>query len=262
MVITLLENSLKDYTLEADMAPRDIVARSMLYEMQKTGSDKVFIDVTHLPVSVITTRFPHIYRFCLDQGLDITRELIPVAPAAHYMMGGIKTNHWGETNVVGLFACGETACIGAHGANRLASNSLLEAVVFSKRTIEKTIKGANVASTVASKRKEIRHSLSQRRVPEAVPEPGLAALQQLLWDKVGIIRSKEGLAQAADILAAWQGILPPPTDCPYYELSNLVLIGRLVTEAALLREESRGAHFRSDFPQRSAEWQHHIVLKK
>ena len=230
--------------------------------MEKTGSDRVFIDVTHLLPRVITTRFPHIYRFCLDHGLDITKGLIPVAPAAHYMMGGIKVNGWGETNVAGLFACGETACTSVHGANRLASNSLLEAVVFSKRIIEKTRKGAVTEAPAASKVVEVDHSLSDRQVPQVVPVPSLSAMQQLQWDKVGIIRNKEGLTQAADILAAWQRSLPQSTDRPSCELSNLVLTGRLVTEAALLREESRGAHFRSDFPQSSLQWQRHIVLTK
>ena len=251
-----------DYTPDGDLAPRDIVARSMLYEMEKTGSDKVFIDVTHLPSRTITTRFPHIYRFCLDHGLDITKELIPVAPAAHYMMGGIKTNSWGESNIAGLFACGETACTGVHGANRLASNSLLEAVVFSRRIVERTRKGVKIETPATRQGMEAHHSLSQRQAPPAVPAPSLPALQMLHWDKVGIIRNKEGLTQAADILAAWQKLLPQPTDRPSYELSNLILTGRLVTEAALLREESRGAHFRTDFPQSSPQWQHHIVFTK
>ncbi|MFC1984539.1 L-aspartate oxidase [Chloroflexota bacterium] len=249
-----------DYTPEGDLAPRDVVARSILYGIEKTGSDRVFIDVTHLPPRVITTRFPHIYRFCLDHGLDITKDLIPVAPAAHYMMGGVKVNSWGETNVAGLFACGETACASVHGANRLASNSLLEAVVFGKRIVEKTRKGARTRVPATSKVVEIHHSLSERQVPQVVPALSLSAVQQLQWDKVGIIRNKKGLAQAADILAAWQRSLPQPTDRPSCELSNLVLTGRLVTEAALLREESRGAHFRSDFPQSSPRWRCHIVL--
>ena len=249
-----------DYTPEGDMAPRDIVARSILYEMQKTGSDRAFIDVTHLPPRVVTTRFPQIYRFCLDHGLDITKGLIPVAPAAHYMMGGIKVNSWGETNVAGLFACGETACTGVHGANRLASNSLLEAVVFSQRIVEKTRTGTRTEAAAANKVVGLHHSLSERQVPQVIPAPSLSAVQQLQWDKVGIIRNKEGLTQAADILAAWQRLLPQPTDRPSCELSNLVLTGRLITEAALLREESRGAHFRSDFPQSSPQWQCHIVL--
>jgi L-aspartate oxidase len=230
--------------------------------MKKTGSDRVFIDVTHLPPHTITTRFPHIYRFCLDHGLDITRGLVPVAPAAHYMIGGIKTNSWGETNIAGLFAVGEVACTGVHGANRLASNSLLEAIVFSKRIVERTKGKARTKVSTTGKGKEVHFSLGQRPTPKAVPAPSLTALQQLLWDKVGIIRDKEGLTQAANILAAWQHSFPQPTDQPSYELSNLILTGRLLTEAAFIREESRGAHFRSDFPQSSPKWQCHIVWEK
>ena len=249
-----------DYTPQGDLAPRDIVTRSILYEMKKTSSDRVFIDVTHLPPYVTTTRFPNIYQFCLAHGLDITEELVPVAPAAHYMMGGIKTNSWGETNIAGLFATGETACTGVHGANRLASNSMLEVVVFSKRIVGKTGKGIKQRASSVTKGTEAHHLLSQRQVPETAPAPSLAALQQLHWNKVGVIRDRESLTQAADILAAWQEALPRPTDRPSYELNNLVLTGRLVTEAALFREESRGAHFRSDFPQNSPQWQRHIVF--
>ena len=238
-----------DYTPLGDLAPRDVAARSIVYEMKKTGSDRVFIDVTHLPPHTITTRFPHIYRFCLDHGLDITKDLVPVAPAAHYMIGGIKTNSWGETNIAGLFATGEVACTGVHGANRLASNSLLEAIVFSKRIVERARGKAKTKVSDEVKTRELHFSLGQRPVPRAVPAPSLAALQQLCWDKVGIIRDKEGLTQAAGILAAWQHSLPQPTDQPSYELSNMILTGRLLTEAAFIREESRGAHFRSDFPE-------------
>ena len=251
-----------DYAPEGDLAPRDIVARSIVYEMKRTGSDRVFIDATHLPPKIITTRFPHIYRFCLDHGLDITKGLVPVAPAAHYMMGGIKTNTWGETNIAGLFAVGETACTGVHGANRLASNSMIEVLVFGKRIVEKIGRGTETKAPPTSKVKEIHHTLSQRQAPKALPVPSLSNLQQVLWDKVGIIRDKESLTQAADILAAWQKSLPKPADRPSHELSNLILCSRLVTEAALLREESRGAHFRSDFPHSSPQWRQHIVLEK
>jgi len=247
-----------DYTPQGDLAPRDVVTRSILYEMKKTSSNSVFIDVTHLPPQLVTTRFPQIYRFCLDHGLDITRELIPVAPAAHYMMGGVQTNTWGETNIAGLFAAGEVACTGVHGANRLASNSMLAVIVFSKRIVEKTAKGNKEED--ATRRMESHFRLSQRQPPKRASKPSLAALQQLHWDKVGVIRHKEGLTEVADTLAAWQKTLPPPTDRPSHELHNLILTGRLVTEAALLREESRGAHFRSDFPQTSPEWQRHIVF--
>ena len=250
-----------DYTPAGDLAPRDIVSRSILSEMKKTGSDKVFIDVTHLPPHTITTRFPHIYSFCLEQGLDITKDLIPVAPAAHYMMGGVKTNIWGETSIAGLFACGETACAGIHGANRLASNSLLEAVVFGKRIIKRT--GDGIKTTPSpEKHGAVRQSLSNKRTPKAAIAPSLSALQQLNWDKVGIIRNREGLTEAANTLAAWQRALSQPSDRPSYELSNLIVTGRLMTEAALLREESRGAHFRTDFPATLPEWQRHIVFSK
>lgn len=251
-----------DYTPQGDLAPRDVVARSMLYEMNKTGSDEVFIDVTHVPANITKTRFPHIYRFCLLHGLDITQELIPVAPAAHYMMGGIKTNTWGETTIEGLFAAGETACTGVHGANRLASNSMLEVIVFSKRIVERATTVSEGKKSESANGKEPYHRLSQRQVSGISPAPSLAALQQLHWDKVGVIRNRDSLVQAADVLAVWQKSLPPPTDRPSYELTNLNLTGRLVTEAALLREESRGAHFRSDYPQRSLQWQKHITFRK
>ena len=249
-----------DYAPEGDLAPRDITARSILYEMKKTGSDRVFLDITHLPPHVTTTRFPHIYRFCLDHGLDITRRLIPIAPAAHYMIGGIKTNIWGETNIAGLFAVGEAACTGVHRANRLASNSLLEALVFSKRIMKRTKDKRKTRVSTVSQGTETRNSLSQRQTAKATLPPSLSALQQLHWDRVGIIRNKKRLTEAANTLAAWQKSLPQPTDRPSYELSSLVLTGRLVTEAALLREESRGAHFRSDFPQSLPHWQRHITL--
>jgi L-aspartate oxidase len=250
-----------DYSPQGDMAPRDIVARGILDEMKKTGADRVYIDVTHLPPHTITTRFPHIYSFCLDHGLDITRDQVPVAPAAHYMIGGIRTNSWGETNIKGLFATGETACTGVHGANRLASNSLLEAIVFSRRIIDFTRTKPDNRRSTRKKGRALYATLSRRQLPQSVPAPSLTVLQQLHWDMAGIVREKGGLSQAADILAAWQNTLPRPTDQPSYEMCNLVLTGRLLVEAALIREESRGAHFRSDFPQSSRKWRKHIVWR-
>ena len=251
-----------DYAAEAELATRDIVARSIVYEMKKTHSDRVFLDVTHLPSRLITTRFPHIYRFCRDHGLDITKGLIPVAPAAHYLMGGVKVNIWGETNTPGLFAAGETACTGVHGANRLASNSLLESVVFSKRVMQRTEMTAPPRHREERSDEAISYCLPRREVLPKVPRLNLPNLQSLMWDKVGIIRSGKSLKEAASILATWESLLPQPSDRPSYELNNLVLCARLVTEAALLREESRGAHFRTDFPQTSPEWQRHSVFRK
>ena len=250
-----------NYVAEAELAPRDIVARSIVYEMKKTHSDRVFLDVTHLPPRLITTRFPHIYRFCQDHSLDITKRLIPVAPAAHYLMGGVKVNTWGETNIPELFAAGETACTGVHGANRLASNSLLESVVFSKRIVQRTEMTAPPQSCQPSAVSCL-YCLPDREVLSKVPPLNLPNLQSLMWDKVGIIRSGKSLKEAASIQATWESFLSQPTDRPSYELNNLVLCARLMTEAALLREESRGAHFRSDFSKTSPEWQRHIVFRK
>jgi L-aspartate oxidase len=249
-----------DYAPEGELAPRDIVARSILFEMRKTGSDRVFLDVTGIPPITVTTRFPHIYRFCLDHGLDICKGLIPVAPAAHYLMGGVKVNTWGETNISGLFAAGETACTGVHGANRLASNSLLEVVVFSKRIIEKTQMSNNHPSTAVAATPDC-HALSAHAAVDDVPLLNLPNLQSLLWDELGIVRSGEGLKLAAGVLAAWQNVLPQPTDRPSYELNALVVNARLVAEAALLREESRGAHYRTDFLEPSNDWLRHTVFK-
>jgi L-aspartate oxidase len=249
-----------DYTPEAELAPRDVVARSIMYEMRKTSSDRVFLDVTHIPARKVATRFPNIYRFCLDHGLDITKGLIPVAPAAHYCMGGVKVNIWGETNIPGLFAAGETACTGVHGANRLASNSLLEVVIFSKRIIEKTRESSGAITTSVCCQTGCHH-VEPRKKSRTAPKINLTNLQSLMWDKVGIVRSGEGLVKAADILSTWQTLLPQPTDRPSYELSNMVSNARLMAEAALIREESRGAHFRTDFPNSSSDWQKHIVFK-
>ncbi len=173
-----------------------------------------------------------------------------------------QVNSWGETNIGGLFATGEVACTGVHGANRLASNSMLEVLVFSKRITGRASKEAGVEEPEQRQGTEAHHQLSERQIPEAVPPPSLSAVQSLLWDRVGIIRNSETLTEAADILAAWQDSIPPPTGRASYELNNLALTGRLMTEAALLREESRGAHFRSDFPKPSPEWQRHIVFTR
>jgi L-aspartate oxidase len=251
-----------DYTPEGELAPRDIVARSILNEMKKTESGRVSLDVTHLPSQLVTTRFPHIYRFCLEHGLDPSSDLIPVVPAAHYMMGGVKTNTWGETNIGGLFAVGEVACTGVHGANRLASNSLMEVLVFSKRIILKTEGGVKEYVSIGGGDQQRYHSLSNQEGVKTIPSLSLSALQSLMWEKVGIIRSKETLSQAAGTLAAWEKGEGVASDRSSYELKNLVLVARLMTEAALIREESRGAHFRTDFPHPSSTWLKHITLKK
>ncbi|MBI4331574.1 MAG: L-aspartate oxidase [Chloroflexi bacterium] len=251
------------YAPEAELAPRDVVARAIVAEMRKTGSDRVFLDVTHLPPSLITTRFPTIYRFCREHGLDITRGLIPVAPAAHYMMGGVKTNTWGETNVPGLFADGETACTGIHGANRLASNSLLETLVFARRIMQRAREIISGKITPVAPQSSNTVELPSRDKARAAAALSVANLQSLMWDNVGIVRSGKPLLESVNTLAAWQRSLAgEKVDRVKLELSNLVVTGRLIAEAALMREESRGAHYRTDFPQSLLEWERHIVYRR
>ena len=251
-----------EYTELAELAPRDVVARSILSEMKKTKQDNVFLDVTHLAPYRIKTRFPHIYQFCADRGLDITSSLIPVAPAAHYMIGGIRTNSWGETSVCGLFAAGECAGTGAHGANRLASNSMLEVLIFGKRIFQRIEQDSGEKEQRCEynlQNGNIHHKFKPAKPIDNTPPPTLEALQNLLWDNVGIVRNREGLEEAVNILGSWEQVLPKPSDRQSHELANMIITGRLMAEAALLREESRGAHFRSDFPSRSDEWLKHII---
>ena len=252
---------MKDYHPLADLAPRDVVSRAIVHEMRRASSNHVLLDVTHLPGERIRTRFPHIYRFALDHGLDITVEPMPVAPAAHYMMGGVKVNAGGMSTLEGLYACGEVACTAVHGANRLASNSLLESLVFAKRVVDHT--QGKLSVKPSGQRREQLMVLPRRRAFEGrVPPFSLAALQELVWDNVGIVRDGEELVEAARVLSAWADSLPVARDRPSHELANLLITARLMTEAAIMREESRGAHFRSGFPLPSPEWERHIVLVK
>ncbi len=241
----------------AELAPRDVVARAIVAEMTRTGADHVELDITHLPPERIAARFPQITQFCRRHGLDITRAPIPVSPAAHYTMGGVRTDTWGATTLTGLYACGEVACTGVHGANRLASNSLLETVVFARRVIERT----QLAPDATLKASTDGLPLPDPEPAEA-PPPALDELQGLMWDRVGIVRDGAGLDAARHALAAWQATLPPASDRAGHELANLVLVGRLAAEAAFRREESRGAHFRTDFPHPLDAWQRHLVYRQ
>jgi L-aspartate oxidase len=254
------ERFMPRYSDQAELAPRDVVARAIVSEMAATGTGRVYLDITHLPAPRITARFPQIYRYCLDHGVDMTREPIPVSPAAHYTMGGVRTNTWGETTLPGLYACGEVACTGVHGANRLASNSLLETVVFAKRIVERTASGDALTPEPTPGARDL-PPWSACGSPRSLP-PHRASLQALMWDKVGIVRDGAGLRKATVQLAAWRAALPAAHDRPSHELANMLLAGRLVAGAALVREESRGAHYRTDFPERRDEWQRRITFRR
>jgi L-aspartate oxidase len=259
------EAFMKRYHEMAEMAPRDIVSRAIWNEMAATSARHVYLDVTHLAPGFIRERFPTIYATCLRYDVDITEEMIPVCPSAHFMMGGVWTDTRGATSVPGLFAAGEVACTGVHGANRLASNSLLEGLVFGARAVE-------AATEYASHlRPERGTSLAQDvGAVEAQDDRGdhldmeklLNSLRRLMWEKVGIIRSKQGLLSALEHLGKWEERLRGRCRTRReLEVHNMVTVGHLVATAALQREDSLGAHCRSDHPEEFASgWERHTRL--
>ncbi|MBM3139425.1 MAG: L-aspartate oxidase [Chloroflexi bacterium] len=251
------ERFMPRYDERAELAPRDVVARSAHREMLETGSDHVLLDITDRDAAWLAARFPQIYRTCLEAGIDMATDRVPVSPAAHYTMGGVRTNTWGETTVRGLFAVGEVACTGVHGANRLASNSLLETVVFAHRTVERLYGGG--APEPAPEPTADAIALPAPR--NGVPPPTPRELTELMWEQVGIVRERGALAAAVDRLTRWATVLPPPGDRAGYELRSLLTCARLAADAALRREESRGAHYRADFPQPREEWRRRLVYR-
>jgi L-aspartate oxidase len=238
----------------ADLAPRDVVARAIVAEMRREGGDHVVLDCTGLDRIDVAARFPGIYAFCRGQGIDIRFDPIPVAPAAHYFMGGVRTDTSGRTTVPGLYACGEVACTGVHGANRLASNSLMETVVFGKRVVESLAAGQTAAALPGADVLEVSDG--------EAPAPTLAALQSLMWDGAGIVRTAEGLEGALAVASTWSDSEPPATR-EGFERRNAALVARLMLAAALRRTESRGAHYRSDYPARDdVTWRRRQVMRR
>ena len=256
------EPFMSGYHPMADLAPRDVVSRAIATEMEQADGRAAMLDISHLPAATVSSRFPTIYAECRRYGLDITREPIPVAPAAHYMMGGVRIDTWGRTNIAGLYACGEAACAAVHGANRLASNSLLDTLVFSRRLVEATLGNAPEYEAPGDEDGNQRIALSNRAmVCATVPERGRETLQDLMWRNVGIARNGTRLLLSARILNLWQRTMPLPETAADFELRNMLVVARLIVEAALQRRESRGAHYRDDFAETSEEWRRHIVLR-
>lgn len=244
----------------AEMAPRDIVSRAIWNEMVATSARHVFLDVTHLDPVFIRERFPTIYATCLRYDVDITEEMIPVCPSAHFMMGGVWTDTHGATSIPGLFAAGEVACAGVHGANRLASNSLLEGLVFGARAAEAA---AAYARHLSSKHAMTREGTGKGEGGDQLAMEKLRnSLRRVMWAKVGIIRNRDGLLAALAQLEKWEERLKGRCQTRReLEIQNMVTVGRLVATSALQREHSLGAHFRSDFQDEvSAGWDRHIQL--
>jgi len=254
-----LQRFMHKYHEMGELAPRDVVARAIAHELEvtKRPDAAVYLDLTHLNAETVRKRFPTIYSTCMRYNVDITEELIPIRPAAHYAMGGVRTDLDGRTSIPGLFAAGEVACTGVHGANRLASNSLLEGLVYGARAARSMRDGMRAvpqqlaaAATTAQ---------SNGNTGEA--EKLIQKVQSIMWQHVAVVRDGKPLKQVVADLVALQPQLPNSGDRRSHEAANILQTGLLIARSALAREESRGAHYRLDFPLKNdAKFHKHSVV--
>ena len=232
---------------QADLAPRDIVAKEIFKQMKEHNTPHVWLDATK--VMDFKERFPTIYQSCLDNGIDPTSQLIPVSPASHYASGGVKVDYNGETRIKNLYACGETACTGAHGANRLASNSLLEGLVFGTRIAE------SIAKNLGETEEPV---ITEEKI--FLMDPAIKMPLQLAMSKgAGVLRSKKSLQDTLAILEQLGTHQSSSPRIESWEVSNLYQLALAIVKAALTRTETRGSHWRSDFPDQSDNWRKHII---
>jgi len=233
----------------ADLAPRDVVAKAITRRMNETGEPHMWLDARHLGAEFWERRFPTILATARSHGVDPVTDLIPVAPACHYASGGVRTDLWGRTDVAGLYATGEVACSGVHGANRLASNSLLEGLVFSRR----------IATVLPDELRPWSDPVEDTRTAGLVPGSVRRELQEVMTSRVGVLRSADGLAEAALMLDKVAGAAAEEVSQEAWETTNLLTISAALAGAAALREETRGSHWREDFPERDDElWAGHF----
>jgi L-aspartate oxidase len=267
------ERFMEKYHEKGELAPRDVVSRAIQIEMELTGFPCVYLDITHKPAEFIHERFPTISETTKRYGLDINMDLIPVRPGAHFMMGGIRTNTDTETSLKGLYACGEVACTGVHGANRLASNSLLECLVYGARAGTKAATFASLQSSHLpdillagnTETSQMPHIEADLASIEAIKD----AIRETLWENVSIERNGEGLrqtlAELQDLMVSLGNILASPevADVAAVETVNMLNVALMITRSALARTESRGAHYRADFPtQDDTKWQRRILIRR
>ncbi|HAN45756.1 MAG TPA: L-aspartate oxidase, partial [Cyanobacteria bacterium UBA8156] len=241
------------YEPAGELAPRDRVSRAIFSHLQCTGEPVAYVDLRPIPAAQIAHRFPNIARVCQEWQIDIYRQPIPVTPAAHYGMGGIATDTWGGTSLPGLYAIGETASTGVHGANRLASNSLLECFVFGDRLAQRL---ATLTTTVIPP--EIVPTFPS---PGEVPPCTVADIQQLLWNAAGIVREGAILAKALAQVEHWRANHRACFEPDSLALRNLLDVAKLMLQSALARTESRGGHFRADFPDTDPHWAQHTLIQ-
>ncbi|MDK1032336.1 MAG: FAD-binding protein, partial [Planctomycetia bacterium] len=253
-----------DYHTDGELAPRDVVSQAIVRQMALTRSTQVFLDLRHLDAKHVRVRFPNIWQTCAEFDIDISEDLIPVRPSAHYMIGGIAVDDEGRTTLENLLACGEVASTGLHGANRLGSNSLLEALVYGRVT------GRVVAEEISAERRPAETPPITSQIDESMRanlniRDVRNSLKAAMWRNVGIERRGTQLAETDKSMEFWQSYVLDKVfaDSEGWELQNMLSLGRLMAHAALLREETRGVHHRVDFPERDdANWSRHTIIRR
>jgi L-aspartate oxidase len=258
---------MKRYDSRGELAPRDIVARAIDSEMKKSGDKYVLLDITHKSADWLRKRFPNVYENCLAFGIDIGAQPMPVVPAAHYMCGGVRVDMDGRTDLDGLTAIGEVSCSGVHGANRLASNSLLEALVLGARSaarLEREVRSPESFAGIDLVFPEVK---GPRSLETVILDHDWDLTRRVMWDYVGIVRSENRLGLAHDRIAQILGTVERiyaeyGISDDMVELRNIALVSSLVVQSAIMRKESRGLHYVIDYPEPDPAWEHDTVIKK